>query len=129
MTVVSTLPVKRISSIDILRGIVMVVMALDHTRDYFSDFKFEPTDLQHASTIMFFTRWITHYCAPVFIFLSGTSAFLSMSMSKGLTKQQKSLQLFIRGLWLIVLEVTIVRLGWAFDFDYSFVFLQVIWAI
>jgi uncharacterized membrane protein len=127
MTVSTTIPIKRISSIDILRGMVMVVMALDHTRDYFTDFKFDPTDLQHASTIMFFTRWITHFCAPVFIFLSGTSAFLSMS--KGLTKQQKSLQLFIRGLWLIVLEVTIVRLGWAFDFDYSFVFLQVIWAI
>ena len=118
---------KRIRSIDILRGIVMVVMALDHTRDFFSDFKFEPTDLQHASTVLFFTRWITHFCAPVFIFLSGTSAFLSMG--KGKTKKQESLRLLTRGLWLIVLEVTVVRLGWAFDLTYNLVFFQVIWAI
>jgi uncharacterized membrane protein len=118
---------KRILSIDILRGIVMVVMALDHTRDYFSGFKYEPTDLQHASTIMFFTRWITHFCAPVFVFLSGTSAFLSLR--KMGSKKDASLRLLTRGIWLIILEVTIVRLGWTFDFDYSQVFLQVIWAI
>jgi uncharacterized membrane protein len=118
---------KRINSIDILRGIVMIVMALDHTRDYFSDFKFDPTDLQHASTEMFLTRWITHFCAPVFIFLSGTSAYLSMRRNG--SKSGASRRLFTRGLWLIVLEVTFVRLGWAFDFNYSLVFLQVIWAI
>lgn len=105
----------------------MVVMALDHVRDFFSDFKFQPTDLQHASTIMFFTRFITHYCAPVFVFLSGTSAFLSMG--KGRTVKQESFRLFTRGLWLILLEVTIVRLGWTFNFDYSLIILQVIWAI
>lgn len=127
-------PAKRINSIDILRGIVMVVMALDHTRDYFSGFKFEPTDMQHTTAALFFTRWITHFCAPVFVFLSGTSAFLSYmptgrQVGKGRTKQQESLRLLTRGLWLIVLEVTVVRLGWAFNFDYSMVFLQVIWAI
>src|ERR1035437_4440192 len=125
MTTLST--TKRINSIDILRGIVMVVMALDHVRDFFSGFKYEPTDLQHAGTILFFTRWITHFCAPAFIFLSGTSAFLSMG--RGKTKRQQSWQLLTRGLWLIVLEVTVVRFGWAFNVNYSLVFLQVIWAI
>src|SRR5580698_1001348 len=93
---------KRIIAIDILRGLVMVVMALDHTRDFFSDFNFNPTDLEHASTIMFLTRWITHYCAPVFIFLSGTSAYLSSRKNK--TKGETSRKLLTRGLWLIVLE-------------------------
>ncbi len=118
---------KRINSIDILRGIVMVVMALDHVRDFFSDFNFDPTDLQHASSIMFFTRWITHFCAPVFIFLSGTSAFLSLG--KIASKKEAAWRLFTRGVWLIVLEVTFVRLGWSFDINYHMVFLQVIWAI
>jgi len=117
---------KRIIAIDILRGLVMVVMALDHTRDFFSNFKFEPTDLQHASTIMFLTRWITHFCAPVFVFLSGTSAFLS---GKNKPVRQVAMRLFTRGLWLIVLEFTFVREGWTFDLDYSHIFLQVIWAL
>ena len=118
---------NRISSIDILRGLVMVVMALDHVRDFFSDFKFEPTDLQHASTVMFFTRFVTHYCAPVFIFLSGTSAFLSQG--RGRTVLQESYRLLTRGLWLVLLEVTVVRFGWTFNLDYSLIILQVIWAI
>ena len=105
----------------------MVIMALDHVRDYFSGFKYEPTDLQHTTLALFFTRWITHFCAPTFVFLSGTSAFLSMG--RGKTMRQQSWQLLTRGLWLIVLEVTIVRFGWAFDMDYSLVFVQVIWAI
>ncbi len=118
---------NRINSIDILRGIVMVIMALDHVRDFFSDYQGDPTDLQHATTLMFFTRFITHYCAPVFIFLSGASAFLSMG--KGRTVQQESFRLLTRGFWLILVEVTIVRLGWTFNVDYSLIILQVIWAI
>jgi uncharacterized membrane protein len=118
---------KRVISIDILRGIVMVIMALDHTRDYFTDFFHNPTDLQHASTAMFLTRWITHFCAPVFVFLAGTSAFLSLS--KGKSKKEAAVFLLTRGIWLIILELTIVRLGWQFNFDYSQVFVQVIWAI
>lgn len=102
-------------------------MALDHTRDYFSDYNYDPTDLQHATTFMFFTRWITHYCAPIFIFLSGCSAFLSFR--KGKTKKETSLFLLTRGVWLLFLELTIVRLGWMFDMDFSFIVLQVIWAI
>lgn len=118
---------KRIASIDILRGIVMVIMALDHTRDYFSNYYSDPTDLTQASSFMFMTRWITHFCAPAFIFLSGTSAYLSLGRKK--TKKEASLFLLTRGLWLILLELTIVRFGWQFNIDYSQVFLQVIWAI
>ena len=118
---------KRIASIDILRGLVMIIMALDHTRDFFTNFQYEPTDLEHASTAMFFTRWITHFCAPVFVFLSGTSAFLSLT--RGGTRKEASIKLFTRGLWLIILELTVVRLGWTFNLDYSIVVMQVIWAI
>jgi len=117
---------KRVLSIDILRGIIMVIMALDHTRDFFSDYQFEPTDLHHAGTIMFFTRWITHFCAPVFVFLAGTSVFLS---GKRKSKKELFFRLLSRGIWLIVLELTFVHLGWAFNFDYSHIFLQVIWAL
>jgi uncharacterized membrane protein len=139
LSMTSLAPKKRINSIDILRGIVMVVMALDHVRDFFSAVKYEPTDLAHASTVLFFTRWVTHFCAPVFIFLSGTSAFLSMKLppsaegdnggQRRSALKTQSWRLLTRGLWLVVLEVTIVRLGWAFDVDYSLVILQVIWAI
>lgn len=117
----------RIISIDILRGIVMVIMALDHTRDYFSSFQYDPTDMLHTTPAMFLTRWITHFCAPIFVFLSGTSAFLSMRNGKSRTGQ--SIQLLTRGIWLILLEVTIVRMGWFFNLDYSLIVLQVIWAI
>ena len=105
----------------------MVVMALDHTRDYFYYSAFEPTDVNHSSTVLFFTRWVTHYCAPVFVFLSGTSAFLSQG--RGKTKKEAAFQLLTRGIWLIIMELTVVRLGWTFNFNYSLVFVQVIWAI
>src|SRR5690606_32593961 len=118
---------KRIVSIDILRGIVMVIMALDHTRDYFTNFTHNPTDLEYASTAMFLTRWITHFCAPIFVFLSGTSAFLSMQ--KGKTTRQQAGFLLSGAIWLIILEFTIVRFGWVFNLDYTQVFVQVIWAI
>lgn len=118
---------QRIRSIDILRGIVMVLMALDHVRDYFSDVRFDPTDLEHTNPALFFTRWITHYCAPVFVFLSGTSAFLSLQ--KGKTKAEAARFLLLRGLWLVLLEVTVVRLGWQFNIDYHFTVLQVIWVL
>lgn len=118
---------NRIRSVDILRGIVMVIMALDHTRDFFSNFTHNPTDLAYTTTGMFFTRWITHYCAPVFIFLAGTSAYLSLAKKND--KNAASLFLLKRGLWLIILEVTIVRFGWMFNLDYAHVVMQVIWAI
>lgn len=117
---------NRIASIDILRGIIMVVMALDHTRDYFSIYKGNPLDFDHVSVFMYFTRWVTHFCAPVFVFLSGTSAYLS---GKSKSRKETSFWLLTRGVWLVILEITIVRLGWQFNVDYSLIFLQVIWAI
>lgn len=121
---------QRIDSIDLLRGIVMVVMMLDHTRDFVhkSGFFIDPTDLNQTSTLLFLTRWITHYCAPVFVFLAGTGAYLQFA--RGKSKKELSKFLVTRGVWLIILEVTVVRLGATFSFDYRFLaFLQVIWVI
>jgi len=119
---------KRIESIDILRGVVMIIMALDHVRDYFhyGSFFTDPTNLETTTPFLFFTRFITHYCAPVFVFLAGTSAFLYGSKK---TKTELFKFLFTRGLWLILLEIVINNLIWTFDFTYSSIFLQVIWAI
>ncbi|HZI68876.1 MAG TPA: heparan-alpha-glucosaminide N-acetyltransferase domain-containing protein [Hanamia sp.] len=116
---------RRIESIDILRGIVMVIMALDHARDYFH-FADAPLNLSRTTTILFFTRWITHYCAPIFVFLSGTSIFL-----QGLRKSKKVLQSFLvkRGLWLIFVETVIVSFAWTFNPNYNLIIFQVIWAI
>jgi uncharacterized membrane protein len=118
----------RLDSIDLLRGLVMVIMALDHVRDYFHHdaLLFDPTDLTKTNPALFFTRWITHFCAPIFVFLAGTGAFLSAS--RGKTKAELSRFLLTRGLWLIVLELTVVNLGWSFSLNTQFVG-QVIWAI
>ena len=109
----------RITSIDLLRGIVMIVMALDHTRDFFhiEAFTGNPLDLQTTTPQLFLTRWITHFCAPVFVFLSGTSAYL-----QSLRKSRKELSSFLlsRGIWLILLEVTVVSLGISFDITFNF---------
>src|SRR5215213_5549748 len=95
---------QRVDSIDLLRGLVMVIMMLDHTRDYFSaaQFQFDPTDLTKTSVALFFTRWITHYCAPVFFFLAGTGAYLRRA--RGGTPAELSRFLVSRGVWLIALE-------------------------
>lgn len=121
---------RRIDSIDLLRGIVMVVMMLDHTRDFVhsATVQFDPLDLTHTNPALFFTRWITHYCAPVFVFLAGTGAYLQFA--RGKSKRDLSLFLLTRGLWLIVLELTVVRLGASFNFDFRFFgALQVIWVL
>lgn len=122
MNAIASVTKKRIDSIDIMRGIVMIVMALDHVRDFFTDSSGDPTDLTRVSTALFLTRFITHYCAATFVFLAGTGAFLSIS--RGKTKWEASKFLVSRGIWLIVLELTIIHWGWGFG-----LFLQVIWAI
>jgi len=117
----------RLASVDVLRGLVMVVMALDHVRDFFGSTQVGATDLQHTTVALFFTRWITHFCAPVFVLLAGTSAFLWSA--RGRTTTALSRFLLTRGVWLILLELTVVRFGWCFNLDYSVFVLQVIWAI
>ena len=119
---------KRISSVDLLRGLVMIIMALDHTRDFFHTAALtdRPLDLNTTTPLLFFTRWITHFCAPVFVFLSGTSAFLQSARK---SKKELSLFLITRGLWLILVEITIVNLVLTFDIHYTFFALEVIWAI
>jgi uncharacterized membrane protein len=121
---------QRIYSIDFLRGVVMIVMLLDHTRDFVHHgaMTSDPTDLSTTTIPLFFTRWITHYCAPTFIFLSGISIYLQKL--KGKSNRELSWFLFTRGLWLIVLEFTVVRFGFVFNLDYSFFGAgQVIWVI
>ena len=119
---------KRIESIDFMRGAVMIIMALDHTRHFFHQdaFVYEPTDLSHTTIFLFFTRFITHYCAPVFVFLAGMSAFLS-----GVKKSKRELAFYLisRGLWLIFVELVIITLGQTFNPGLPYFNLQVIWAI
>jgi len=118
---------RRIESIDLLRGTIMIIMALDHVRDYFHAYSYiyDPTDLQHTTAPIFLTRWITHFCAPVFMLLAGVSACLY-----GLKNGRKALSffLFTRGLWLVIVELFIVTLEWTFNPHYPAFILQVIWA-
>jgi uncharacterized membrane protein len=119
---------NRIGSLDLLKGIVMVVMALDHTRDFFHAYSFHygVEDPLTTSLPIFLTRWITHYCAPAFSFLAGISAFLM-----GLKKSKKEVSEFLlkRGLWLILLELTIINFGWSFSTEFNTFYLIVIWSL
>jgi uncharacterized membrane protein len=123
---------SRLDSIDLVRGIVMALMALDHVRDYMSSAalgpnRFDPMDASQTTPAYFFTRWVTHFCAPTFVFLAGTGAFLAGS--RGKTKGQLSWFLLSRGLWLALLEVTYVHYCWSFDWDVHQRGGAVIWAI
>jgi uncharacterized membrane protein len=114
----------RIESIDVLRGLLMVLMALDHTRDFFSGAAVDPTDPIHSWPALFATRWITHLCAPGFILLAGTSVYLQRQRKSAATLTRF---LLTRGLWLIFLEITVVSLGWSFNIGLPI--FQVIWVI
>ena len=118
---------RRLDHVDLLRGLVMVIMVLDHVRDYFTAAHFDPTDLTRTNLALFATRWITHYCAPVFIFLAGASAW---SAGTRRTRGQLAQFLLSRGLWLMLLEVTVISFGWYFSTRWPMGGrLQVIWAI
>src|SRR5262249_1518232 len=115
---------SRLNSIDFVRGLVMVVMALDHTRDFFSAGGFNPRDVTEPA--LFLTRWITHFCAPTFILLAGISAFLYGAERK---TREVSRYLFSRGCCLVLIEFTVVRFGWTFSFKIGYLAIQVIFAI
>lgn len=116
---------QRVQAIDIVRGLVMVIMALDHAREFWSPTAVRPEDVAHASVLLFFTRWITYFCAPTFVFLSGVSIYLYQQKQPRLGAV--SWFLFTRGLWLVALELFVINtiLHW----DFSLILLQVIWVM
>jgi uncharacterized membrane protein len=117
----------RIESIDTMRGAVMLLMTVDHVRFFFSDARFNPTDAALTTVGLFVTRWITHFCAPVFLLLAGIGARLSLGRGRSVRSSSKFL--LTRGLWLIFLELTVARFGWQFNFDYAYAGALVFWAI
>ncbi|HTE00655.1 MAG TPA: heparan-alpha-glucosaminide N-acetyltransferase domain-containing protein [Mucilaginibacter sp.] len=124
----NTIIKNRIASVDFLRGTIMIVMALDHVRDYLysGSFFYDPLDLTKTSGILFFTRWITHFCAPIFMLLAGTSAYF---IGQKKTKKELSVFLLKRGLWLIFLEMTVINFGWNFNITFPMLFFITIWAL
>jgi uncharacterized membrane protein len=125
---VQNLTRPRLDSVDLLRGMIMVLMALDHVRDFFPVANFDPLDLDKTTPALFITRWITHFCAPIFTFLAGTGAFLALT--RGKSKRELSWFLLSRGLWLAFLEVTWVRcLGWEFRIDFHSIGVGTLWSI
>ena len=119
----------RLTCVDFLRGTVMVLMILDHARDFFGDPRLDPTNLGNTTLGLFLTRWVTHFCAPIFVFLAGVGAYLAGALGKARTSGDLSRYLAGRGLFLVVLELTVVRWGWNFNFHYHFILAQVIWVI
>jgi uncharacterized membrane protein len=119
-------PARRDDAIDWLRGLVMAIMVLDHARDFWMGFRIRPTDLTQTTPILFATRFVTHYCAPVFVLLAGTAAYL---YGRTRAPAERTRFLLSRGLFLVLLELTVIRLMWVPDPFYHFTVLQVIWAI
>lgn len=121
-------PANRIQSIDLLRGIVMVIMALDHTRDFFhfDAFIHDPLDVATTSPALFLTRWITHFCAPIFVFLSGTSIYL-----QSLRKSPDTLRAFLlkRGVWIMLCDLVLITFMWEFSLSFSVLVVQVLFVI
>jgi len=119
---------KRIDTIDFVRGLVMIIMALDHTRDFMhvESLTGNPLDLETTTPVLFFSRWITHFCAPIFVFLSGTSAYISIRSNN--VRQSRNF-LLTRGVWLILLEFTVINFAVWFDIHFRILLFQVIAAI
>ena len=117
---------SRLASVDVVRGIIMILMALDHTRDFVGNAAASPTNLATTTATLFLTRWVTHFCAPTFFLLTGTGAYLSRRRR---TTSDLSRFLVTRGLWLVVLELTVVRFLWQFNVDYRLTLLDVLWAL
>ena len=105
---------SRIVSVDFMRGLVMIIMAIDHSRDFLTNIPFQPENIAHTWPALFFTRWITHFCAPMFFFLAGTGAYLLRSKTGSIGAVSRFL--WTRGLWLILLEFTIIEYAWTFTF-------------
>jgi uncharacterized membrane protein len=120
-------PRARLESVDLLRGMVMILMAFDHVRDYLGAPGANPTNLETTTVVLFFTRWVTHLCAPTFFLLTGTGAYLALRRR---TKAELSRFLWTRGLWLIFLEIVVLRcFAMQFNFDFRLTMLMVIWAL
>src|SRR5664280_1097090 len=118
--------VKRINSIDITRGLVMVIMALDHVRDFMhtASMTQNPTNLETTTTLLFMTRWVTHLCAPTFVFLSGVSAYISFKRSENLSESRAFL--LKRGLWLVILEFTVINFALWYDIHFRLLLMEVV---
>lgn len=126
-SVTSPVASTRIGSIDVVRGGVMILMALDHVRDYVTDLRFPPENLARGSAALFATRWVTHFCAPAFFLLAGVG--IGIAKNRGMTTADTSRFLLVRGLWLIVAELTFTAVGWRFDFQLLPAFGIVLWAL
>ena len=125
-TILPDLNRQRINAIDVLRGLIMLIMAIDHIRDVFLYGNPDPTDLATTTPLLFFTRWITHFCAPIFVFLSGISAFLA---GQRRTKKELSIFLIQRGIWLVFIELMVINTAFELNLNFHTLVLQVIWAI
>jgi len=114
----------RVASVDILRGCAVILMTLDHTRDFFTNSQFAPEDIAHTSAALFFTRWVTHFCAPAFFLLAGTGVYFSIA--RGRSRAEVSRYLMIRGTFLVLLNLTVVAFAWSSEF---FLFSGVLWSL